>query len=527
VRQRALAALVVLMIVVTTGGLAFLMVRDGSTPSASGPGDTPGPTVKASPTTGLPATDPALAEFYEQKLDWQSCPDYIDFQCATMKVPLDYTKPQGRRIDLALLRVPASDQDHKVGSLVVNPGGPGAPGTSYAALASTVFREPLTQAYDVVGFDPRGTGDSTTVDCLDDAQLDAYIGGDPDPDTPAEVADYERVSHEFVEGCVAESGPLAAHVSTVEAARDMDVLRSLLGEKKLDYFGASYGTKLGATYAQLFPKRVGRMVLDGALDLSIGPRELAIQQAMGFETALRAYVANCVDSGSCFLGDSVDTGIERIQQFLADVDADPLPTAGDRELTVGNALYGIVTPLYDRKYWVLLSASLQQAFGGDGTTLSLLADAYSNRGPDGYLNNFVEANYDINCLDDPWSLPLSGVAGQLAAFEKASPTFGAAFAYALTSCSGFTARSTVPVPHNTAATAPPLLVIGTSRDPATPLRWAEALARQLSSAILVKRDGDGHTGYNSGNDCVDTTVEDFLVDGTVPTGEVDCPASGT
>jgi len=524
VRQRALAALVVLMIVVTTGGLAFLMVRDGSTPSASGPGDTPGPTVKASPTTGLPATDPALAEFYEQKLDWQSCPDYIDFQCATMKVPLDYTKPQGRRIDLALLRVPASDQDHKVGSLVVNPGGPGAPGTSYAALASTVFREPLTQAYDVVGFDPRGTGDSTTVDCLDDAQLDAYIGGDPDPDTPAEVADYERVSHEFVEGCVAESGPLAAHVSTVEAARDMDVLRSLLGEKKLDYFGASYGTKLGATYAMLFPKRVGRFVLDGAVDLQLAPRESLMQQAHGFETALRAYVADCVERGTCFLGDTVDAGVARVQQFLADVDAQPLP-AGDRTLTGGNALYGVITPLYVRDYWRFLTMALQEAFDGDGTTLMLLADAYSSRTEDGrFTDNSIEANYDINCLDEPSSFAAADVPSQIPVFERASPTFGRALAWSLTACNGFTPRATEPPPDSDAAGAAPILVVGTTRDPATPYQWAVALSHQLSSAVLVTRDGDGHTGYNAGNHCVDTTIEDYLVDGKIPSGPVDCPA---
>ena len=523
-RQRALAALVVLMIVVTTGGLAFLMVRDGSSPTVSGPGDTPGPTVKASPTTGLPAPDPALAAFYEQQLDWQSCPDHVDFQCTTMKVPLDYTKPDGRRIELALLRVPASDQDHKVGSLVVNPGGPGAPGTSYAALATTVFRDPLTRAYDVVGFDPRGTGDSTTVDCLDDAQLDAYIGGDPDPDTPAEVADYERSSREFLQGCVAKSGPVAAHVSTVEAARDMDVLRDLLGEKKLDYFGASYGTKLGATYAMLFPKRVGRMVLDGAVDLQLAPRDSLMQQAHGFETALRAYVADCVDLGSCFLGDTVDAGVARVQQFLDDVDAEPLP-AGDRQLTSGNALYGVITPLYVRDYWPILTSALQQAFDGDGTTLMLLADAYSSRTKDGgFTDNSLEANYDINCLDEPTSFSAADVPSQIPAFEEASPTFGRALAWSLTACNGFTPRATEPPPDTDAAGAAPILVVGTTRDPATPYQWAVSLSRQLSSAVLVTRDGDGHTGYNAGNHCVDTTIEDYLVDGIVPSGHVDCPA---
>lgn len=525
--RRALVGLVVLVLLVAGVGAAFTLIRgnhgSGGAGADGGAQQTHRPS-PSGPTQPMPDTDPKLAAYYDQQLDWQTCNKDEAHDCATMRVPLDYAHPRGNSIQIALLKVPAGEPDAKVGSLVVNPGGPGAPGTSYAAGESTSFGRPLLDHFDLVGFDPRGTGDSAAIDCVTDDQLDAYLASDPDPDTPAEVADYSRWSRSIGKGCVAHSGALAAHVTTVETAKDMDILRAVLGEPRLDYFGASYGTKLGATYAELFPRRVGRMVLDGALDLSLGPRDLAIQQAIGFETALRAYVANCVDSGSCFLGDSVDAGIARIQRFLADVDASPLSTQSDRELTVGNAIYGIITPLYDRQYWSLLSLSLRQAFGGDGSSLLLLADAYASRGPNGYLDNTVEANYDINCLDDPTSIPISKVPSQLPAFEKASPTFGATFAYAVTSCSGFTPRSTVPVPHNKAPGAPPMLVVGTTRDPATPLRWAVALARQLSSAVLVTRDGDGHTGYHAGNSCVDATVEDYLVDGTVPAADVDCPA---
>jgi pimeloyl-ACP methyl ester carboxylesterase len=518
--RRALVGLVVLVLLVAGAGAALSLVRDNSGNDGDRSTHQPSP---SGPVPAMPVTDPGLAAYYDQQVDWVPC--HEDDECATMRVPLDYAKPDGDSIELALLRVPAAVPDHRIGSLVVNPGGPGAPGTSYAAAGSTYWGDALLDHFDLVGFDPRGTGHSAAIDCLTDSQLDAYLASDPSPDTPAEVATYNQWTRNFGAGCAGHSGALAAHVTTVEAARDMDVLRAVLGEPRLNYFGASYGTKLGATYAELFPKRVGRMVLDGALDLSLDAHDRAIEQAVGFETALRAYVGNCVDSGDCFLGDSVDAGIQRIQTFLADVDSTPLKTQGDRDLTVGSAVYGIITPLYDRQYWTLLSLSLKQAFAGDGTSLLLFADVYANRNPNGeYANNSLEANYDINCLDDPTSIPISKVPAELPAFEQASPTFGETFAYALTSCAGFTPRTTVPVPHNRAVGAPPLLVIGTTRDPATPLRWAVALAGQLSSAVLVTRDGDGHTGYHSDNTCVDTTVEDYLVDGTVPAADVDCPA---
>ena len=522
--RRVVVGLVILVLLVAGAGAAFTVIS-GDDGSEDGDPPTHQPSPSAAP-GALPPSGPELADFYDQQLDWQPCHNGDDNECATMEVPLDYAHPKRESITVALLKVPAREPDAKVGSLVVNPGGPGVAGKSYAAAGGAYWGDALIDHFDIVGFDPRGTGDSTSIDCLTDKQLDDYLASDPVPDSPAELAEFDSLARTFGKGCVTNSGALAAHVSTVEAVRDMDILRAVLGEPRLNFFGASYGTVLGATYAQIFPKRIGRMVLDGALDLSLDRRERDLQQAEGFETALRAYVGNCVDSGDCFLGDSVDAGIARIQQFLADVDAAPLPAQDDRKLTASGALYGIVAPLYNRQYWSVLSLSLRQALGGNGAALLLLADGYANRNPDGgYSSNFLEAIWNISCLDDPTSIPISEVASVVPAFEKASPTFGKAFAYPLTNCSGFTPRSTLPVPHNKARGAPPLLVIGTTRDPATPLRWAVALADQLSSAVLVTRDGDGHTGYHSKNDCVDATVENYLVDGTVPAADVDCPAS--
>ena len=190
----------------------------------------------------------------------------------------------------------------------------------------------------------------------------------------------------------------------------MDVLRSALGEETLTYLGASYGTELGATYAELFPERVGRFVLDGAVDVSLDTQTTSLEQATGFETALRAYVQNCLDStDNCFLGDTVDEGLATITGLLDGIEAEPLP-AGERELTVGNAFYGIITPLYNRDYWFLLSTALASALEGKGSALMQLADAYASRNVDGsYADNSIEANYSINCLDDPTSVPFKKV----------------------------------------------------------------------------------------------------------------------
>ena len=291
----------------------------------------------------------------------------------------------------------------------------------------------------------------------------------------------------------------------------------------MTYFGASYGTKLGATYADLVGEQVGRMVLDGAVDLSIGARELALEQAGGFETALRAYVQNCVDeTDSCFLGDSVDEGLRTISSFLAGVDAKPLSTGLDRDLQVGNAFYGIVAPLYNRDYWYILSAALKQGLAGDGSTLLQLSDLYTSRGTDGYTDNSSEAIYAISCLDDPYAIPASRVAANLPDFERASPTFGAVFAWGLTGCGGVQVTSSVKPRDVHAKGAAPIVVIGTTRDPATPMKWAEDLADQLDSGVLIRRDGDGHTGYHVGNDCVDGAVEGYLIDGTVPEDGLSC-----
>jgi pimeloyl-ACP methyl ester carboxylesterase len=519
--SRLIAGLVVVALVATVVfAVTQSLAQDADSTKSDGDST---PTIAPTPTPEPGSSEPPtadLASFYGQTLTWQICPSGKD-ECATLTVPLDYQHPDGDTIELTVLRVPAGDEDARIGSLVVDPGGPGASALDYA---SSSWGDALSEHYDIVGMDPRGVGESVPIDCLSDNDMDAYLASDPDPDTPQEVAEFEATNERFGTSCEANTGELAAHVSTIEVARDMDVLRSALGEKELTYFGASYGTELGATYAEFFPDRVGRMVLDGAVDPTLTLLESTLTQAQGFETALRSYIQNCLDEGDCFLGDTLDAGLERVRTLLEDSDQQPLPTRlGGRVMTEGLASYGIVAALYSRDAWIYLDEGLQDAFDGDGTILVLLADSYASRDPDGsYHGNILEAFPTISCLDDPTFVPFDEVESHIAATTEASPTFGRTFAWGMTVCAGFTARSTETPRPLRGAGAAPIVVIGTTRDPATPYAEAVALANQLESAVLVSRDGDGHTAYNSGNDCVDEAVEDYLVDGAVPDDGLEC-----
>jgi pimeloyl-ACP methyl ester carboxylesterase len=514
--RRLVAAIALVAVATLVAGVALVATRGSSGGHDAGPA--PVAPEGGPPATGAPS--PALARFYSQRLDWTDCGD--GNECARLTVPLDYRRPGGRTIRLYVLEVPASGS--RIGSLVVNPGGPGAAGSSYAAGRGAYFGDPLLEHFDLVGFDPRGTGRSSPVDCLDDHAFNAYLSSDPDPSTPAEVANFRRQQQALAHGCAANSGALAGHVSTVESARDMDILRAALGEPRLNYFGASYGTKLGATYAQLFPQRVGRFVLDGAIDPTLGTRAAALQQAAGFQKALEAYAANCVQSDiGCFLGKDVAAVLQTVRTLLDQIAQRPLPTSDGRELTAGNAFYGIAATLYNRSYWILLSSALRAALSGDGTQLMKLADAYAERNADGtFQSNFLEAFYDISCLDDPYSIPYAKVPSEIPAFLKASPVFGRVYAWGLTACDGFTPRSDEKPPTIHAPGAQPIVVIGTTRDPATPYREAVALAHQLDSGVLLSRDGDGHTGYHQGNACVDRAVDGYLVAGVVPKNGLSC-----
>jgi pimeloyl-ACP methyl ester carboxylesterase len=514
---------VLVFALIAGGAFAVVGLRDNNASGAtSSSGSGKGPAPSPAPQGDMPKTDPALAAFYDQKLDWTKCSGRNE--CATMKVPLDYADPKGRSIDVKMLKVPATGK--RVGALVVNPGGPGGSGIDYASAGASAWPAPILQHFDLVGFDPRGVGKSTPLKCLDTAQTDAFVAADPEPSDEAGRTQLAEALKGFGDACLQNSGDLTKHMSTLEVAKDMDVLRQLLGESKLLYFGASYGTSIGAQYAGLFPTHVGRMVLDGAIDQSLTNEQLNLGQAGGFETAWEAYAKDCTsgDSGSCPLGSSVAEATTKIRAFLAELEKQPLSTSdANRPLTSGNALLGVFLPLYVKSYWPLLTQALTQAMQNDnGTPLMTLSDAYTSRGPSGYKSNELAALYAVNCLDDDESVPVDQVPTYFPEFLKASPAFGETFAYSLTTCNKWPVRSGQKPDVVSAKGAPPIVVVGTTRDPATPYKWAKALADQLDSGVFVSRDGDGHTGFNQGNSCVDGAVENYLIADKVPKNGLQC-----
>ncbi|WP_370617362.1 alpha/beta hydrolase [Mumia sp. Pv 4-285] len=464
--------------------------------------------------------DPALQAFYEQDVSWDKCGRY---ECASAEVPLDYAAPDGERVTLQLRRLPAGDPGARVGSLFINPGGPGGSGVDYVASFTASAGDDVLDAYDVVGFDPRGVGASTPLECADTAQLDAYVNTDPTPDDASEEQAYYDAAKTLGERCQSQSGDLASHVSTVEVAKDLDILRAVVGDSSLHYLGASYGTMIGATYAELFPKRAGRLVLDGAIDPTIDAEGLNRGQAEGFQTALVAYLESCTKDADCPLGNDVDAAQQKLSDFLGDLDQNPLATStSGRPLTEALGFYGIAVTLYVEEYWELLTRALRQAFDGNGTQLLFLADQYLSRDENGYTDNSVVALNAVNCLDDPSTVTLDQARDSQAEFTEASPVFGRSFAWSPVTCTAWPIKPAEPAPEIDAAGAPPIVVVGTTRDPATPYRWAQAMAAQLDSGVLVSRDGDGHTGYSMGNECVDDAVDDFLVTGTPPKDGLEC-----
>ncbi|WP_237706703.1 alpha/beta hydrolase [Kribbella flavida] len=474
----------------------------------------------ANPSKGPAGPVPAgLEKFYQQQPDWERCGS--GSQCATITVPLDYSKPAGETIELRARKVPARDRTGKIGTLFINPGGPGASGVEFAGAASFVLGSSLLRKFDVVGWDPRGVGDSTPVKCLDTEQLDAFIAADGSPDDEAEITALNTQAKTLAEGCRQRSGKLLPHVSTKDAARDIDVLRGIVGDSELYYLGMSYGTYLGATYAELFPKNVGRLVLDGAVDPSNTAEQNNMAQAKGFDTALEAFAADCA-ARSCRLGGSKEEVLAKVDKLLTESDATPLPGNGDRNVPQALVVLGVIFPLYLKDYWPRLEDAVVDGLAGNGSRLLALADEYTDRTPRGYTTNANEVIYAVNCVDRQDITSIADAKADAAKYQAASPRFGAFLLWGSLACANWPVKAE-DKPHPIKAPgAKPIVVVGTTRDPATPYEWAVGLAGQLESGVLVSRDGDGHTGYNEGNDCVDNAVETYLLQGTAPTADLKC-----
>ncbi|MGN5379651.1 alpha/beta hydrolase [Streptomyces lasalocidi] len=464
-----------------------------------------------------------LSSYYSQRLRWQSC-GAPGFQCATMKAPLDYDNPGAGDVRLAVARKTATGKGLLIGSLLVNPGGPGGSAIDYLqSYAGIGYPADVRARYDMVAMDPRGVARSEPVECLDGRQMDAYTQADMTPDDQRERSALVAADKKFDESCGAHSARLLRHVSTVEAARDMDILRAVLGDRKLNYVGASYGTFLGATYAGLFPGRVGRLVLDGAMDPSIDARTLNLDQTAGFETAFQAFSKDCVRHSGCPLGGkgtTPATGRRPPQGVLPQAGRAPDPD-GRRGRPQAQRAAG-----HDRRdrgdvrpgEWEQLREALTSAMKeNDGASLLALSDSYYERNASGHYSNLMMANSAVNCLDLPPAFTGPDQVRQaLPAFEKASPVFGDTLAWAALNCAYWPVKATGKPHRIEARGAAPIVVVGTTRDPATPYRWAQSLSRQLSSGHLLTYVGDGHTAYGRGSTCIDTSINTYLLNGTPP-----------
>jgi pimeloyl-ACP methyl ester carboxylesterase len=478
-------------------------------PSVSSDAGTKSPT----PVAGIAAN---LQPLYMQQLHWKGCGD--SFQCSKLTVPMDYTNPSAGSFHLALIRLPASDQKHRIGSLVINPGGPGGSGVTYARAAEQVISSAVRKRYDIVGFDPRGVGASDPVQCLSNTELDAFLAADPTPTTPDQIATSVALAQQLADGCKTRVGKALEFVGTRDAAHDIDVLRSALGDAKLHYLGKSYGTFLGATYAEEFPSNVGTMVLDGVIDPALTSSQINLGQAQGFELATRSFMADCIKHSGCPMGTSVDAGMASLRAFLDGLDAKPLPTNDpQRQLTEGWASLGVAYPMYSPSLWPELRTALSSALKGNGTPLMILADSYADRsGGGGYTDNLMTALYAVNCQDRAQPGGVAGIEKDAQTFAPLAPTWGAQIAWGSLPCVYWPNKPT-DTPHPIRAEGSgPILVIGTTRDPATPYAWAVSTAKELANGHLLTRNGDGHTAYREGNPCIDTAVDAYLLKGAVP-----------
>ena len=461
-----------------------------------------------------------MQKFMTQILDWQPCDN--GFSCTTYQVPIDYNNLNGGNFTLQVLVHPATGNKTKLGYLFVNPGGPGGSGVDYAYNADTIVSKVIEDNYDIVGIDPRGVNLSQPVRCLTDSQEDTYLDGGGSIQTSSDLTQSEQQAQMFADQCWNQVGPNLAHYSTLESAKDMDILRALLHQPTLNYIGKSYGTYLGTLYAALFPQNTGRMVLDGAVDPNISVNQQNEVQAQGFDTALRSFISS-----------NPEFSVAQVQQLLATARKTPLPTKPanssktnkqNRTLTESLTITAIASALYDPSSgWPQLKSALDLAINhNDGTGLLAMADDYDQRLPNGhYASNQNDISQITTCLDFPDPRTIPQIQRNAADYAKTAPLFGPYLAYAGLACH-YWRVSPVTTPPLTHLKSAPLLVIGTTRDPATPYAWAQALNKDLIDSTLITLNGDGHTGANRGSTCVDDAVNMYLLSGVTPAGNLYC-----
>ena len=469
-----------------------------------------------------------LQPFYSQTLDWKPC-QAGGMTCTSVTAPVDWAKPSDGSVKLAVVRHATTSAD-RVGSLLINPGGPG--GSGFDAVAQSLdylTSAALRKAYDIVGWDPRGVGRSTPVTCLDGPAMDAFLYAPPSaPEgSDAWLASRVPVEKSFGEACAKNTGPLLGHIDAESNARDMDLLRAVLGDRTLHYLGFSYGTFFGAHYAKLFPGKVGRLVLDGPVDPALSePQDFTTQMA-GFESSFRAYVTECLTTADCPFTGPLDAALVQAKALFQQAGTEGLTIADGRQLSLGVLGTAISYPLYDRDSWSSLSSMIAGLQKGSATLAFSFADAYNGRSSKGSYDHSVDVYTAALCLDGAYPTDLAGTRATMDAIAQAAPTVGELLSYSdwvqvSIACQNWPYPNVLTAAPITAKGAAPIMVVGTTDDPATPYSGAVALADQLDSGVLVSRTGEGHTAYASGNACIDRTVDQYLVRGIVPASDPQC-----
>ena len=495
-----LAALIVVVVVATSACSPAPPIHLATLPPSSA-----SPSAAAGPTVAPVA--------------WDDCGG--GYQCSTIQVPEDYANPGGRRIGLSVIRLPATNPQKRIGSLIVNPGGPGGSGVEFVQDDIEIFPRSLRDRFDIVGFDPRGVNLSTPVRCQDN--LDGHVALDRSPDNKAELKALVDDARSFAESCATRNADLLAHLSTDDVARDLDLIRSAIGDPKISYFGFSYGTLIGAIYAEMFPDHVRAMVLDGAIDPALDLEQFRSGQARAFEAALRKFLADCARDKTCYFHEGGHTR-RSFDALMASIERHPLPAirAKDRRLlTTGLAWEAVAGVMYNDEAWPALAVGLALAKQGDGSVMLLLTDPQNGRNKNGSYSNLIDAYTANTCLDYPASRDVAAYTNLAARLRTSAPDFAAMLAYNDLSCAFWPVPAERTPAKVSAAGAPPIVVVGTTGDPATPYPWAVSLARQLSSGVLVTRRGEGHTAF-AFSACVQRAVTPYLLDLKAPRDGLTC-----
>ncbi|MBX3100283.1 MAG: alpha/beta fold hydrolase [Salinibacterium sp.] len=483
------------------------------------------------PTSLRPSDPPATTSdgFYAQTLTWKSCGK--GQECATAKAPIDWNSPADGAIDLALVKHLATGT--KQGSMLLNPGGPGGSGWDFVYYSGDSVAGPaVVDAFDIVGWDPRGVGRSTGVTCFtDDKAKDDQLYGtfDSPYDTQGWIDELTVEMESFAAACEKNTGELLGNLDAASNAKDMDMLRALLGDKKLNYLGYSYGTYFGSVYAELFPQNVGRFVLDGAVDPLQTDFESLKFQMVGFDSGLRAYMEDCLSRSGCPFSGSVDSALAQVRSALDTVDGLKLVNADGRVLDSATLATAIIENLYSQSFWVDLSNMFADLRGGNPALTFKSADDYNQRSSNGtYESNANDVYIAATCADGDFASDPQSTLDRIAEIDAAAPILGKYatyddFAVLDTACTHWPYPRGVDLPTTFEAVgAGPILVIGTTNDPATPYASSVSLARQLSSGVLITHTGEGHTVYNQGVSCIDDLVDAYFVNGTVPAADPMC-----